>query len=175
LIANYYVFRNNRHHNSQHKHTHNISGASTLEDLNFFIAKTASVLKHVQDKKRAAAILNCWYISWQSLKRNITHTSSNHGAFLHFNQLIGSTWSHVFTFHASIKHGLSMRGPDTDRVRKAHKYRDKPMDRTGLDAVFIAWSAHPTARPAGNAVEFYLEETPDETWESCLQEVLKNL
>ena len=146
-----------------------------MENLNLFIVKTASALKHVQDRKRAATILTRWYTSWPSLKRNITHTSSNHGAFLHFNQLIGSTWSHVFTFHASSKHGLCMRGPDTDRVRKAHKHRDNPIDRTGLDAVFIAWSAHLTARPAGNAVEFYLEETPDETWESCLQEVLQIL
>jgi hypothetical protein len=87
--------------------------------------------------------------------------------------MIGSTWSHVFTFHASNKHGLSMRGPDTDRIRKAHKHRDNPIDRTGLDAIFTAWSAHPTAHPAGNAVEFYIEETPDEIWESCLQAVLQ--
>jgi hypothetical protein len=46
------------------------------------------------------------------------------------------------------------------------------MDRQGLDRVYAAWSAHPEARPAGNAVELYLEETPDEVWEACLQEVL---
>jgi hypothetical protein len=68
-----------------------------------------------------------------------------------------------------------MRGPDPDRTRKAHKFRDHPMDRTGLDAVFEAWSAHPEARPAGNAIELYLEEAPDEVWESCLQDVLRLL
>jgi hypothetical protein len=68
-----------------------------------------------------------------------------------------------------------MKGPDTDRIRKSHKHRDNPMDRSGLDAVFTAWSTHHEARPAGNAVEFYLEETPDEIWEACLQEVLQLL
>jgi len=38
--------------------------------------------------------------------------------------------------------------------------------------VFDAWSAHPEARPAGTAVELYLDEASDEVWEACLQEVL---
>jgi hypothetical protein len=105
----------------------------------------------------------------------ISGTMSNHGAFLHFDQKIGVTWAHVFTFHAASRHGLSLKGPDPDRIRKAHKHRDNPLDRTGLDAIFDAWSVHPEARPAGNAVEFYLEETSDETWEACLQEALTRL
>ena len=146
-----------------------------MENLKLFLVKTTSALQHSQDRKRARAILTRWYTLWPNLKRNTTYTSSNHGAFLHFNQMIGSTWSKVFTFHVSNRHGLSIKGPDTDRTRKSHKHRDNPMDRTGLDAVFVAWSKHPEARPAGNAVEFYLEETPDEIWEACLQEVLQLL
>ena len=46
-------------------------------------------------------------------------------------------------------------------------------DRTGLDVVFAAWSSHPEARPAGNAVELYLEEAADEVWEAFLQAVLQ--
>jgi hypothetical protein len=148
-------------------------GETTLEDLELFMAKTFSAVKHAQERKRAQVLLLRWTSLWPGPKRNITTSFSNHGAFLHFNQLIGTTWSHVFTFHSANRHGLSMKGPDTDRTRKAHKYRSNPLDRKGLDEVFEAWSAHPEHRPAGNAVEFFLEETPDETWEQCLQEVLK--
>jgi len=147
----------------------------TLEELDPFLAKALASLKHPQERKRAEALLTRWYALWPGPKRNITCTFSNHGAFLHFNQMIGSTWSHVFTFHAAPRHGLSMRGPDTDRSRKAHKHRDTPLDRTGLDAVFAAWSAHPEARPAGNAIELFLDEAPDEVWEACLQEALQYL
>jgi hypothetical protein len=142
------------------------------DDLNLFLAKAQAALRHPQDRKRAEALLLRWGALWPGPRRNLTCTLSNHGAFLHFNQLIGATWSQVFTFHAAPRHGLSMKGPDPDRLRKSHKYRDNPLDRMGLDAVFSAWSAHPEARPAGNAVELYLEETPDEVWEACLQEVL---
>jgi len=144
----------------------------TLEDLNLFVAKAIASLKFARERQRAEALLTRWSTLWPGPKRNITCTFSNHGAFLHFNQLIGSTWSHVFVFHAAPKHGLSMRGPDSDRSRKAHKHRDTPLDRTGLDAVFAAWSAHPETRPAGNAIELYLDEAPDEVWEACLQEVM---
>ena len=144
-----------------------------MEDLDLFMAKTFSALKHARERSRAQALLLRWTALWPGPKRNITTSFSNHGAFLHFNQLIGTTWSHVFTFHAANRHGLSMKGPDTDRTRKAHKHRSNPLDRKGLDDVFEAWTAHPEHRPAGNAVEFFLEETPDDTWEHCLQEVLK--
>ena len=132
-----------------------------------------SALKHPQERKRATALLNHWIDQWPGPKRNITCTFSNHGAFLHFNQLIGTTWSHVFTFHAAHRHGLSLKGPDTDRTRKSHKRRANPLDREGLDAVFDAWSAHPEARPAGNAIELFLEEAPDDVWEACLEEVMR--
>jgi hypothetical protein len=144
----------------------------TLDDVNVFLTRAQAALKHPQDRRRAEALLARWSALWPGPRRNITCTLSNHGAFLHFNQLIGSTWSQVFTFHAAPHHGLSVKGPDPDRARKAHKLRYKPMDRQGLDLVYAAWSAHPEARPAGNAVELYLEETPDEVWEACLQEVL---
>lgn len=144
-----------------------------MEEFELFLAKTLSSLKHPQERKRAEALLLRWTSQWAGSKRNITCTFSNHGGFLHFNQLIGTTWSHVFTFHTASRHGLSMKGPDTDRTRKSHKYRANPIDRKGLDEVFSAWSAHPEARSAGNAIELYLEEASDEVWEQCLEEVLR--
>ena len=144
-----------------------------MEELEAFLAKAHSALKHPRERTRAEALLARWAALWAGPKRNITCTFSNHGAFLHFNQMIGSTWSHVFAFHAAPRHGLSMRGPDPDRIRKSHKLRAHPMDRDGLDRVFEAWSAHPEARPAGNAIELFLEEAPDEVWEACLQDVLR--
>ncbi len=146
-----------------------------MEYLDLFIKKTITSVKYAQEKKRAIALLTRWSTLWPNSKRNITYTSSNHGAFLHFNQLIDTTWSNVLTFRTSKKYGLSMKGPDVDRIRKSHKYRNNPIDRTDLDAIFISWSAHPEAHPAGNAVEFYLDETPDEVWEACLQELLQRL
>lgn len=146
-----------------------------MEEFNLFLAKTMSALKHPQERKRALALLTRWTGAWSGPKRNVTCAFSNHGAFLQFNQLIGTTWSHVFTFHAAHRHGLSLRGPDTDRTRKSHKRRGNPMDREGLDAVFEAWSAHPAARPAGNAIELFLEEAADDVWEACLEEVLRLL
>jgi hypothetical protein len=146
-----------------------------LEEFELFLAKALSAVKHAQEKKRAQEILLRWSSVWPNPKRNITCSFSNHGAFLHFNQLIGTTWSQVFTFHAAPRHGLSMRGPDPDRERKSHKDRDRRLDRSGLDQVFEAWSAHPEARPAGKAIELYLDEAADDVWESCLQDVLRLL
>jgi len=68
-----------------------------------------------------------------------------------------------------------MKGPDTDRIRKSHKHRDNRLDTTGLDALYETWSAHPEGHPAGNAVEFFLDEVPDETWAVLLQEVFQHL
>jgi hypothetical protein len=95
--------------------------------------------------------------------------------YLHFNQLIGKVWVQAFCFQADPRTGLIMRGPDTDRERKSHKFRHTKLDRKGLDDLFTAWSAHPEARPAGLAVEFLLLETADETWDACLQELLQHL
>lgn len=147
-------------------------GRQFLEGLEQFLAKVVTSSMHLANKKRAITILTKWSNSWIGPKCSITYTFSNHGAFLRFNQLIGSVWSHVFIFHISNKHSLVMRGPDTDRIRKSHKHKDNPIDRSKLDAVFTAWSMHPEAKSAGNAVEFYLEETPDEVWEVVLQELL---
>lgn len=146
-----------------------------MEDVNFFFTKALGWLKRPQERKRAETLILRWASQWTGPKRAIACTYSIHGAFLHFDQLIGTTWSHAFTFHAAPRHGLSLKGPDTDRMRKSHKHRDKPLDRTGLDLLFEAWSAHPEARPAGNAVEFFLEEASDEVWEACLQEALTHL
>ena len=143
-----------------------------MEDLNFFVAKAQGSLKHAQDRARAEALILRWTSQWAGPKRNLTITHSNHGAYLQFNQFIGSIWSHAFTFHATPGHGLSLRGPDPDRIRKSHKHRDIPLDRAALDGLFEAWSAHPEARPAGKAIELFLQEASDEVWEACLQEAL---
>ena len=146
-----------------------------MEDLDFFFSKAQAALKHPSDRERALALLIRWTTQWTGPRRSVTITNSNHGAFLHFNQRIGVTWAHVFTFHAAPRHGLSLKGPDSDRMRKAHKHRDNPLDKAALDGLFDDWSAHPEARHAGNAVEFFLEEASDEVWEACLQEALTRL
>lgn len=94
---------------------------------------------------------------------------------MHFNQLIGDVWCKAFTFHAAPRHGLSLRGPDTDRLRKSHKLRANRLDSRPLDSLFEAWSAHPEARPAGNAVELFMDEAHDDVWELFLQEALSCL
>lgn len=137
-----------------------------------FLEGARAGLAHPADRTRAAAILERWAAAWQGPARAIEATRSHHGAFLHFNQRIGTTWCQVCTFHGGPKHSLSMRGPDPDRGRKSHKLRAKRLDASSLDALYEAWKAHPEARPAGHAVELLLVETPDETWEACLQEAL---
>ena len=137
-----------------------------------FLDFAAAALKRPQARDRASAILSRWAAAWQGPRRNLEGTCSNHGAFLHFNQKIGDTWCHVFSFHASRQEGLLLRGPDPDRGRKSHKLRSHKLDTEALDALFDAWAAHPEARPAGKAVEFDLDETPDEVWAACLEEAL---
>lgn len=143
-----------------------------MEILDSFLPALASSVKHLQSRKRAQLILERWTTAWQGPERTLDCTISNHGACLHFNQFIGSIWCQVFSFHATHREGLTLRGPDTDRTRKSHKLRQHRLDPTALDALFEAWSAHPEAHPAGNAVVFDLEEVPDEIWEACLQEAL---
>jgi len=143
-----------------------------LESLEPFLDAARASLRHAQDRTRAENLLLRWTAAWQGSTRRLTITASNHGAYLHFDQRVGTIWTQVFSFHAAPHHGLSMRGPDPDRVRKAHKLRANKLDRHPLDALFDAWSAHGEAHPANNAVEFSLVETPDETWEACLQEAL---
>jgi len=81
----------------------------------------------------------------------------------------------AFTFVATRREGVCLRGPEPDRVRKSHKLRRNPLNAAPLDTLFEAWSLHPEARPAGHAVEFFLEETPDDVWAACLAEVLQHL
>lgn len=146
-----------------------------MEILEPFLTETAAVLRHAQSRARAFALLQRWATAWQGPHMVLEHTRSIHGSCLRFNQRIGTVWCHAFAFHAVPREGLSLRGPDTDRARKSHKLRTHRLDASGLDALFEAWSAHPEAHPAGNAVEFRLEETPDEVWEACLQEALQLL
>jgi hypothetical protein len=146
-----------------------------LEILDTFLADAFAALKRPQSRIRAEAILTRWVTAWQGSTRALEQTRSIHGSCLRFNQLIGTVWCHAFAFHAVRKDGLFLKGPDTDRTRKSHKLRNNRLDSTGLDALFVAWSAHPEARPAGNAVEFYLDEVPDEIWEACLKEALECL
>lgn len=146
-----------------------------MEILEPFLDSLFRALKHPSDRARAQAIVERWATAWQGPTRNLDVTRSNHGTYLHLAERIGTVWTQVCIFHVAPRHGLSMRGPDTDRSRKSHKLRNNKLDRDPLDALFEAWSAHPEARPANNAVEFFLDETPDETWEACLQEALKCL
>lgn len=139
-----------------------------LED---FLAASRGSVRHPADRQRMVQLLNRWVASWKGKQRVLDLTHSTHGVFLHFNQFIADRWCQVCYFHASPRHGVSMRGPDPDRVRKSHKYRRDKMDTTKLDALFDAWSTHEEAHPAGLAVEFYLEETSDEVWVACLQSV----
>lgn len=143
-----------------------------MELLEAFTERALAALKFQGERARARAILLRWATAWQGPTRSLTYTRSLHGSYLHFNQLIGKVWCQAFSFHAAPRHGLSMRGPDTDRARKSHKLRDNRLDASGLDALFTAWSAHPELRPAGIAVEAFLGETPDEVWEAMLQEAL---
>lgn len=144
----------------------------SLEALEGFLPFGRGALRHPSEKQRLERILRRWATAWQGPGRLLDFTRSHHGAYLHFNQLQGSTWCQVCTFHAAPRQGVSMRGPDPDRIRKSHRLRRHPLDRSALDKLFEAWSAHPEARPAGNAVELVLDEVPDEVWEACLQEAL---
>ncbi len=146
-----------------------------MEALDSFLPFAHGALRHGSERRRAETILLRWATAWQGPDRALEFTRSHHGAYLHFNQRVGTTWCQVCTFHAAPRQGLSLRGPDPDRMRKSHKLRRHPLDRSGLDQVFDAWSAHPEARPAGNAVELVLVEVPDDVWEACLQEALQAL
>lgn len=128
-------------------------------------------MRHPADRLRLETLLHRWTAAWKSKTRVMDLTQSTHGVFLHFNQFIADHWCQVCYFHASPKHGVSMRGPDPDRVRKSHKYRRDKMDTSKLDALFDAWSTHAEAHPAGLAVEFFLEETSDDVWSDCLKSV----
>lgn len=140
-----------------------------------FLASAQRGLHHPSERARLAAILAKWTGRWQGKHRVLDLSLSLHGAFLHFNQLMDGKWVQAFTFVATKREGVCLRGPDLDRARKAHKYRRNPLDAAPLDALFDAWSQHPEARPAGNAVEFFLEETPDDVWDACLAEALAHL
>ncbi len=145
---------------------------SHLED---FLLVAHSSLRHKSDRKRADALLQRWTSAWLGKERVVNGTFSNHGAYLHFAQFMKGQWVQVFLFHAAPSHGVSLRGPDTDRTRKSHKHRANRLDATPLEALFQAWSAHPEARPAGHAVEFFLTETPDDTYDRCLHDVMECL
>jgi hypothetical protein len=148
---------------------------SEQETIEIFAAAAHTGLRHPAERARAEALVRRWAGAWKGRPRSLTLTRSNHGFYLHFNQLIGTIWIQAFALHADPRTGLALRGPATDRARKSHKLRAVKLERTGLDALFDAWSAHPEARPAGLAVEFLLVETSDETWEACLREVFQHL
>jgi hypothetical protein len=146
-----------------------------LDIVDAFLDSAKGGFKWAADRKRAELILARWAAAWQSPGRILAHTNSNHGPYLHFNQFIAGTWCKAFAFHISSRQGLVMRGPDTDRVRKSHKLRGNRLDPKPLDDLFEAWSLHPEARPAGNAVELLLSEAHDDVWEIFLQEALSCL
>jgi len=141
-----------------------------LED---FFTVASGALRHPADRERLKSILIHWGASWKGRHRSLLATRSHHGTHLHFNQLIQGHWCQAFTFVASTRHGVSLRGPDPNRARKAHKLRRHRLDPSSLDNLFQAWSAHAEAKAAGShSVEFLLKETPDEVWQACLQEAL---
>lgn len=140
-----------------------------------FLLVAERCVHHRQERERLHALVARWAAAWHGKHRTIHLTASNHGAYLHFTQLIGAHWMQAFTFVATHQDGVRMKGPDPDRGRKSHKLRTHRLDPKPLDDLFEAWSARPEARPAGLAVEFFLEETPDDTWEGCLQDVLVSL
>ncbi len=146
-----------------------------MDLLEEFLPYAKGCLKHPAERQRLAQILALWVSAWTGKQRVLDCSRSHHGVFLHFNQFLGGKWIQAFTFVATRREGVCLRGPDVDRARKSHKYRSHPLDAAPLDALFEAWSQHPEARPAGNAVEFFIEETPDEVWASCLAEVMTNL
>ena len=146
-----------------------------MDLLDEFLPYAQGCLKHPSERARLAAMLLQWTGRWGGKNRVLELSRSHHGAFLHFNQLLDGKWVQAFTFVATRREGVCLRGPEPDRVRKAHKLRRTPLNAVPLDALFAAWSLHPEARPAGHAVEFFLEETPDEVWEACLGEVLAHL
>jgi hypothetical protein len=149
-----------------------VSLGEPLEIVESFLDSAKGAFRRADARKRAEGIVSKWASAWQGPCRNLTGTASIHGAYLHFNQMIGGIWCKAFTFHASPRRGLSLRGPDTDRIRKSHKLRSNRLDSALLDRLFEDWSRHPEARPAGNAVELFLEEAHDDVWESFLREAL---
>ena len=144
-------------------------------ELDQFLSSAQRGLHHPTERVRLAAILSRWIDRWQGKHRTLDLSLSIHGAFLHFNQLLDGKWVQAFTFVATKREGVCLRGPEPDRARKSHKYRRNPLNAAPLDALFEAWSQHPEARPAGHAVEFFLEETPDDVWDACLAEALECL
>ena len=143
-----------------------------LDLLDEFLPYAQGCLKHPSERARLATVLLVWTARWKGKQRTFDYSRSHHGAFLHFNQFMEGKWVQAFTFVATKREGVCLRGPEPDRVRKAHKYRHNPLNAAPLDSLFETWSLHPEARPAGHAVEFFLEETPDDVWAACLAEVL---
>ena len=146
-----------------------------MDLLDEFLPYAQGCLKHPSERARLAAVLTLWTAKWKGKQRTFDYSRSHHGAFLHFNQFMAGKWVQAFTFVATKREGVCLRGPEPDRIRKAHKYRHNPLNAAPLDALFEIWSLHPEARPAGHAVEFFLEETPDDVWAACLAEVFTYL
>ncbi len=146
-----------------------------MDPIEEFLLAAQRCLHHPSERARLAVILPHWASRWRGKSRLLDLSVSHHGSFLHFNQLIDGKWAQAFTFVATRREGVCLRGPEPDRIRKSHKLRRNKLNAAPLDALFEAWSLHPEARPAGHAVEFFLEETPDEVWEACLAEVITHL
>ena len=114
-----------------------------MELLEEFLPYAKGCLKHVSERARLEVILGQWAAKWTGKQRLFDYSRSHHGAFLHFNQLMGGKWVQAFTFVATRREGVCLRGPEPDRDRKAHKFRHNPLDAAPLDALFEAWSLHP--------------------------------
>lgn len=145
------------------------------ENIDDFLITMRSHIKNGTDQARGQAIVQRWQSQWIGKHKSITATHSNHGSYLHFNIFLSNQWCHGFLFRSIPKKGFSLRGPDPDRTRRSHKLKSNRLDSTPLDLLFEDWQSIPHSHAAGNAVEFFLEETPDDIWETCLQAALVRL
>ena len=103
-------------------------GGRTLEQLDDFLPYAQGCLKHPSERARLETILTLWTAKWTGKKRVLDFSRSLHGAYLHFNQFMDGKWVQAFTFVATRREGVCLRGPDVDRARKSHKYRHNPLD-----------------------------------------------
>jgi hypothetical protein len=141
------------------------------ESIDDFFISVRAHIKNASDRERAIQVIEMWRAAWVGKNKSITATHSGHGSFLHFNLFLSNQWCHAFVFRSVPRQGMSLRGPDPDRMRRSHKMKANPLDRKPLDQLFEDWSQHPEGRPAGNAIEFFIDETPDSVWTACLQAV----
>ena len=93
-----------------------------LDLLDEFLPYAQGCLKHPSERARLVTVLTLWTAKWKGKQRTFDYSRSHHGAFLHFNQFMEGKWVQAFTFVATKREGVCLRGPEPDRVR-LHLYR----------------------------------------------------